>query len=82
MWTEAVPLTKQPAGWPQIGVHAHPYVDPTTGVHNYWLGRDMWIEPGTNGAHWYIRLVDQTLHEVDEYLAGGSSNCQADSLRP
>jgi len=64
VFTESIPLTAQAEGWPQLHIPAHPGVHPTTGARNYWLGRDMWMEPGTNGGHWYYIWLTKPAHET------------------
>jgi len=73
-WTDLVPLTAQPAGWPAIGIDGLPLVDDTTGEHNYWLGRDMWIEPGTSPHAFYIWLTKPAHEDVLLYLSSPVSD--------
>jgi len=74
VWTEAVPLTKQPDGWPALDIAAHPLVDDTSGKHNYWLGRDLWIEPGASPHVYYLWLTKPAHEDVLLYLSSPNSD--------
>jgi len=64
VWTDWVPLTPQPAGFPAIGIPGHPPVNYASGEKNYWFGRDLWIEPIGSKHQIYIWLTKPTHEEV------------------
>ena len=47
---------------------------PTTGEHNYWLGRDLWIEPNASPHVYYIWLTKPAHENVSLYLSSPNSD--------